>query len=183
MAVERLTVAEPNDEREREEREIKVTDKRMFTADGELKEEFRQTAVRQEEPDRTAEEPQAARPAVEAPARAAAPPVEAPPAERPEAPAAGGGPRARVEMPGEPGMPTPTFIDVISVLAEPATIYLGDVELPDGSSAEDLDTARLYIDLLDVVRKKTAGNLTAQESGLLEDVLYRLRMRYVQKRG
>ena len=43
--------------------------------------------------------------------------------------------------------------------------------------------ARLHIDLLDVLRQKTAGNLTAQESAFLEDLLYRLRVRYVQKRG
>ncbi len=43
--------------------------------------------------------------------------------------------------------------------------------------------ARLHIDLLDVLRQKTAGNLTAQERAFLEDLLYRLRVRYVQKRG
>ena len=31
--------------------------------------------------------------------------------------------------------------------------------------------------------QKTVGNLTAQESAVLEDILYRLRLRYVQKRG
>jgi hypothetical protein len=34
-----------------------------------------------------------------------------------------------------------------------------------------------------VLRQKTAGNVSAQESAVLEDVLYRLRLRYVQKRG
>jgi hypothetical protein len=43
--------------------------------------------------------------------------------------------------------------------------------------------ARLHIDLLAVLRQKTAGNLTAQEAAFLEDLLYRLRVRYVQKRG
>jgi hypothetical protein len=43
--------------------------------------------------------------------------------------------------------------------------------------------ARFYIDLLAVLRQKTAGNLTAQEAAFLEDLLYRLRVRYVQKRG
>jgi hypothetical protein len=43
--------------------------------------------------------------------------------------------------------------------------------------------ARLHIDLLDLLRQKTAGNLTVQESAFLEDLLYRLRVRYVQKRG
>ncbi|MFP5287563.1 MAG: DUF1844 domain-containing protein [Thermoanaerobaculia bacterium] len=32
-----------------------------------------------------------------------------------------------------------------------------------------------------MLRQKTAGNLTAQESAILEDLIYRLRVRYVQK--
>ena len=71
----------------------------------------------------------------------------------------------------------------MAVLAEPVSLYLGDIPLPDGQSAENLEMARLHIDLLDVLRQKTAGNVTAQESSVLEDVLYRLRLRYVQKRG
>ena len=46
-----------------------------------------------------------------------------------------------------------------------------------------MEMARLHIDLLEILRQKTLGNLTAQESGFLEDLLYRLRLRYVQKRG
>ncbi len=69
------------------------------------------------------------------------------------------------------------------MLAEPVSLYLGDIPLPDGQSAENLEMARLHIDLLDVLRQKTAGNVSAQESAVLEDVLYRLRLRYVQKRG
>jgi hypothetical protein len=38
------------------------------------------------------------------------------------------------------------------------------------------------IDLIDTLKQKTAGTLTAQEADALEDVLYRLRVRYVQKR-
>jgi hypothetical protein len=55
--------------------------------------------------------------------------------------------------------------------------------LPDGQDATNLEMARFYIDLLAVLRQKTAGNLTAQESAFLEDLLYRMRVRYVQKRG
>lgn len=77
----------------------------------------------------------------------------------------------------------PSFIDLIAVLAEPISVYLGDVALPDGSSAEDLDAARFHIDLLDLLRQRTAGQTTAQERAVLEDLLYRTRMRYVQKRG
>jgi hypothetical protein len=150
--------------------EIKVTDRRMFTPDGRLREGFEQEI----------EESEAAAPAAEpAPAASAEPPAAPPPA----APAPGrNGPA--LEIPGTPpGLGAPGFYDLVAVLAEPASLYLGDLPLPDGSSAENLEMARLHIDLLDLLRQRTAGNLTAQELALLEDILYRLRLRYVQKRG
>lgn len=160
------------------EKEIKVHDKRMFTSDGELKEEYRflddpATAVEPPpEPPAAATEPAASAQPVSPPRSASAPSWEAPPETSP-----------RLELPGTPPGLGPTFYDLAAVLAEPVAIYLGDVELPDGQSAENLEMARLHIDLLDVLRQKTAGNLTAQENAFLEDLLYRLRVRYVQKRG
>jgi hypothetical protein len=103
--------------------------------------------------------------------------VAAPRAE-PEQPAARGD---LPEMPPELG--GPSFFDLVAILAEPIPIYLGDAELPDGGDATNLEMARLHIDLLAILRQKTAGNLTAQEAAFLEDLLYRLRVRYVQKRG
>jgi len=74
-------------------------------------------------------------------------------------------------------------MDLVAMLAEPVPIFLGDASMGEGPPQEDLEMARLHIDLLDVLRRKTIGNLTAQESQVLEDVLYQLRMRYVQKQG
>ena len=157
-------------------KDIKVTDKRIFTSEGELKDEFRFL-------DEAAPEP-----------RPAAPPPRVEPAQPPaagrevarEQPAAAPQPEPgpRLELPGTPpGFGAPAFYDLVAILAEPVAIYLGDAELPDGQTHENLEMARLHIDLLDVLRQKTAGNLTAQEAAVLEDVLYRLRLRYVQKRG
>ena len=154
--------------------EIKVTDKRMFTPDGRLREEFE--GLDSAEPAAEAEPPRAPEPAPEAPR--AEPQTPPPPgwesAER--------GPT--LELPGTPpGLGAPSFYDLVAVLAEPASLYLGDVTLPDGASAENLEMARLHIDLIDLLRQRTAGKLSAQEHAFLEDVLYRLRVRYVQKRG
>lgn len=156
---------------------IKVTDKRMFTADGRLKEEYSFLA-----------EPAAAPPAPEpAPSAAPVPPAAPSPAMAARPPMPPGYPEesaARLELPGTPpGLGRPTFYDLVSLLAEPIAIYLGDLELPTGESAENLEMARLHIDLLDVLRQKTAGHLSVQEAGFLEDLLYRSRVRYVQKRG
>ncbi|HEY4597350.1 MAG TPA: DUF1844 domain-containing protein, partial [Thermoanaerobaculia bacterium] len=75
----------------------------------------------------------------------------------------------------------PSFYDLVAMMAEPIPIYLGDARLPDGQAATNLEMARLHIDLLEILRQKTAGNLDAQERAFLEDLLYRLRVRYVQK--
>jgi Domain of unknown function (DUF1844) len=140
---------------------IKVTDKRMFTPEGALREEYRFLAE-----------------AANAPA---APPVAAPePEPEPVAPPEVSSPA--LELPPT-GLPGPGFFDLLQALAEPIPFYLGDAPMPDGASGENLEAARFYIDLLDVLRQKTAGNLSAQETTVLADLVYRLRVRYVQKRG
>lgn len=156
--------------------EIKVTDKRMFTAEGELREEYRELANPS-----AVSTPEAPAPAPPAPTPAAAPPPAAPPPrEEPPRPSA---PPLEIPDTGPSALGQPSFYDLAAILAEPVQVYLGDLPLPDGGSAENLEMARLHIDLLAVLRQKTAGNLSAQESAFLEDLLYRLRLRYVQKRG
>jgi len=148
---------------------IKITDKRIFDAQGELRDEYRHLEDR---PGAAGREPEPA-------------PTEAglsDPAPPPARPDEGSSPP--LELPTLPsGAESATFHDLVALLAEPVALYLGDIMLPDGQSAENLEAARLYVDLLDVLRHKTAGNLSAEESSVLEDVLYRLKMRYVQKRG
>ncbi len=169
--------------------EIKVTDKRMFTPDGKLREEYRHLedeAGRAPEPAAAPEAP-AREPAPAAPPSggggpAAARPGGAGPAPPPASAAGEGPPRVEIPTPG-PGLGQVGFYDLVSLLAEPVALYLGDAKLPDGESAENLELARLHIDLLDLLRAKTLGNLDASELAFLDEVLYRLRMRYVQKRG
>ena len=160
-----------------EKKELKVTDKRMFTPEGDLKEEYRflnekSTSTAPAEPAPRPEPPRAERgPAPretprEAPLRAPEPPP----------------PAAELNYPEEPPeMGGPSFFDLVAMMAEPVPIYLGDARLPDGQAATNLEMARLHIDLLEILRQKTAGNLDAQERAFLEDLLYRLRVRYVQK--
>lgn len=172
------------------DKEIKVLDKRMFTPEGELREEYRFLA---EEGNPAAPEA-SGQPAPAAPAaapRQAEELIYDATYDEPEEPAwdprgAAGMDRpegVRLDLPGTPPGMGPTFFDLAAILAEPVALYLGDMPLPDGESAENLEMARLHIDLLDILRQKTVGNLTAQEAAFLEDLLYRLRVRYVQKRG
>ena len=167
-------------------KDIKVTDKRIFTSEGELKDEFRFLEEAAAPDAAGSPEPAPELPHVERAASAAPGVADRPPASPrdPRAAEPPPEPGPRLELPGTPpGFGAPTFYDLVAILAEPVAIYLGDAELPDGQTHENLEMARLHIDLLDVLRQKTAGHLTAQESAVLEDVLYRLRMRYVQKRG
>jgi hypothetical protein len=143
----------------------------MFTPEGELREEYRFLAEKS-----TAEPVSAPAPPPEpAPAPAAAPAAPAPPP-YPEDAA-----QPPLELPGTPDGYGPSFYDLVQMMAEPIPLYLGDMDLPNGQVVENLEMARFHIDLLDVLRQKTVGNLTAQESAALEDLLYRARVRYVQK--
>jgi hypothetical protein len=179
---------------------MKVTDKRMFTSEGELREEYRFLEERAKE--RAADGGEAEARRGEEPAAGAAAPFEAPP----EAGASPAGGFAAEAFPAEPspgaapgpagdrpdaGAPpgwteaeggAPAFFDLLGVLAEPVPFYLGDARLPTGESGENLEAARFYIDLLEVLKAKTEGNLEPREADALEDLLYRLRLRYVQKR-
>lgn len=156
-----------------QDKEIKVTDKRMFTPDGELREEYRFLAEKSTEAPSGETVLEAAREVVAAQTLAQAEAFPSAPEPRFDSPG--------LELPGAPPELGPTFYDLVAILAEPIPIYLGDMELPDGQSAENLEMARLHIDLLDVLRQKTVGNLSAQENAFMEDLLYRMRVRYVQK--
>lgn len=153
----------------------------MFTDDGELREEYRFLEQRKGADGAAQPPPAADRGEQAAPSEpasgpggpAASGPAPAAPAGAPAASGAGEPP------PGAAG--SPGFVDLIAALAEPIAFLLGDAQLPDGRSAQDLPRARLHIDLLAVLQEKTRGNVSEQETALLEDLLAQLRMRYVEK--
>ena len=169
------------------ESKVKVTDKRMFTADGELREDFRE--LEDAEMEKTsearprAEERGAARTPEEASSIVAAAAAAQPAGVDSFAGTTAGADREPTAAEASQLPPQPSFFDLLGLLTQPIPLYLGDAQLEGGRSVEDLDTARFYIDLLDVLKEKTAGNLSAEESALLEDLLYRLRLRYVEKTG
>ncbi len=75
-----------------------------------------------------------------------------------------------------------SFIGFVISLASTAAVHFGDVANPvSGEKAEpDLVAAKQMIDILSLLEQKTKGNLTAEERSVLEQVLYELRMRFVQ---
>ena len=83
--------------------------------------------------------------------------------------------------------PSPvSFHTLVSYLATTAMFQLGLLAGPSGERIPlDLANARRTLDLLDILLEKTQGNLTSEEAKLLDDVLYELRMSFleIQKGG
>jgi hypothetical protein len=75
-----------------------------------------------------------------------------------------------------------SFAQFIISLGTTAAVHFGD--LPDPVSGErgepDLVAASQMIELLALLQAKTQGNLEPAEAKLLDDLLYDLRMRFVQ---
>lgn len=89
------------------------------------------------------------------------------------------------EQCARPGqLPGPTFMHIVSLFATQAMFQLGEIENPlSGKREVDLNTAKYSIDTLQLLKEKTAGNLTPQEECDLDRILYDLRMCYVSKTG
>ncbi|HVC20538.1 MAG TPA: DUF1844 domain-containing protein [Vicinamibacterales bacterium] len=74
-----------------------------------------------------------------------------------------------------------TFAAFVISLATTAAIHFGDLPDPAGGEAEvNLEGAAQIIDVLELFEEKSRGNLTAEERQLIEQVLYELRLRFVQ---
>jgi hypothetical protein len=78
--------------------------------------------------------------------------------------------------------PPVSFVAFVFSLASNAAVHFGD--LPDPLTNEtrppDLEAASQLIDILAMLEEKTRGNLTAEERQLLEQIIYELRMRFVE---
>ena len=134
---------ENSDDEETSQPEMKVTDRRQFTADGE-----------RIPSDSVGGEPPA-----------------------PEEPTPGEKPEAHEEVPQGA-----SFDDLVMGLVGTTLMHLG--EMPDASGSTpnlNLAGAREAIDLLGILKEKTAGNLAAEEQQFLDHWLSSLRMLFSQK--
>ena len=75
-----------------------------------------------------------------------------------------------------------SFTAFVVSVASSAAIHFGDLPDPNtGQLAEvNLDGAAQMIDILALLEEKTRGNLTMEERQVLEQVLYELRLRFVE---
>lgn len=80
-----------------------------------------------------------------------------------------------------PPIPPPSFAEVINIVVMQAMAGLGMLTGPGGERVPpDLELAKHYIDMLQVLEDRTKGNLTPEEKQLLDQVLYETRMIFVQ---
>src|ERR671929_2049261 len=78
-----------------------------------------------------------------------------------------------------------SFAAFVLSLAHTTAVHFGDIPDPVSGQRNDpnLAAAQQMIDILSLLEEKTRGNLTAEERQLLEQLLYELRLRYVEASG
>ena len=150
-----------------DKKELKVTDKRIFTAEGEIRDEFK-NEIRPADPMLAA-----------APAPAPEPKPEAKPEPKKTQPAE---PKERRSIADRAGSPETPFANFIEPLIAQAYMSLGMLRNPYQPQAKvDPGAARQMIDILNLLQEKTAGNLTPEEEDFLTTHLGELKLAYVQR--
>jgi len=136
---------------------FRVVDRRLFNAEGELRPEAVDEARREEQ--RQANQKAAAPASPPAPVNQNA--AKAPAAEA---------------MP-----PSRSFQMLVDLLARNAALFLGGYTDPStGRAILDLEGAREVIDMLEVLREKTRGNLAAEDDRFLVEVLSSLKLSFLE---
>jgi hypothetical protein len=78
-------------------------------------------------------------------------------------------------------MPEADFSGLVSMLATQAFFALGLIRLKgEPETPPDLEAAKFNIDMLIMLEEKTKGNLSAEETALLDQTLHQLRLAFVQ---
>lgn len=144
-------------DRKQAPKELKVTDKRIFTAEGDIREEFRHEIQ---------------------PAAAADPAVQAAPPQ-PEQARQEERRRTMADKAANPGTP---FSNFVQSLVMQSYMFLGMLRDPrQPQPIFDAGAARETIDIIVLLQEKTKGNLTPDEEDFLETHLGELKLAYVQR--
>ena len=145
-----------NHEEEEEENETShftITDRRQFTSEGEVRQESETESQPSEAPPPQVEDP----------------PPQVQGEKLPET----------AEEDTQEGM---NFSSFLLSLATTGMVHLGEIPEPTtGQKLENLEAAGQMIDILGILKEKTEGNLLSEESQLLKNLLYELRMKFLSK--
>ena len=185
-------------QKRREESEFKVSDKRLFTSDGELRsnspEQQAAPPVVSAVTATAVAEPSISRPGSTIPEAAPTPGAPASESDIPEPPTASEQQAqhdaykqssrdldTRVELSGHSAQELKmSFERFMASLYMTAMMQLGLMHEQGGQPGVDLIGARQTIDTLGMIAEKTKGNLTPKEQAFLQNCLYELRMAYVE---
>ena len=150
------------DDEKEEQDGFKVTDRRQFTTEGDIRKQQQPDPGTQEAPPQEEEPPKASQ-------------------QKKPQPEAAQEDDQKEEANQDPGQGV-NFASFLLSLATTGMVHLGEIPEPStGQKMEDLEAAHQMIDILDILKEKTEGNLSAEESHLLENVLYELRMKFMGK--
>ena len=177
-------------EKKREESSFTVTDRRLFTPDGELRSDVPEEETAPAKPVASAPKESAPSPQQPAPTDVSTPddrdmPTPPSSAEQ-EAQAAAYKKSAKdldtqVELSGHSVKDFEiTFERFLASLYMSAMLQLGLMRQQGAQPQVDIIGARQTIDTLSLISEKTKGNLTAAEANFLQNSLYELRMAYVE---
>lgn len=86
----------------------------------------------------------------------------------------------------EPSRPLPEmdFSTFLFSISSTALLHFGDIPDPMTNRKEkNLPMVKQTIDIIDMLKEKTKGNLTPEEEILIDNILYDLRMRYIREAG
>jgi hypothetical protein len=185
-------------QKRKEESEFKVSDRRLFTSDGQLRsdadEEQVTAAVGAVPATQAAAPPMPAAAANVSTISEAAPAPPAPESDIPEPPSpteqqeqhdaykkSSRDLDAKVELSGHSAKELEmSFERFMASLYMTAMMQLGLMHEQGGQPGVDIIGARQTIDTLGMIAEKTKGNLTPKEQGFLQNCLYELRMAYVE---
>jgi hypothetical protein len=171
---------------EKKQESFTVTDRRLFTADGEVRKDISEEQVSTSAPTSVAAVP----PPVSSQGAAALdpegvmPPAPTAAEQQEQADAYRKSSKdldSRVEQSGHSAQELEmTFERFMASLYMTAMMHLGLMQEEGGQPRLDLIGARQTIDTLSLLSEKTKGNLTNTEAGFLQNCLYELRMAYVE---
>jgi hypothetical protein len=158
-------------------KEIKVTDKRIFTAEGDIREEFRG--------DIKASDPFAPKPPPPEQQTAPPTPTDAGKPAEPRQPASDTPPegdRRNRSVADKALNPGTAFADFVEPLIAQGYMSLGMLRDPyEKKPKVDVGAARQMIEILTVLKDKTTGNLTPDEDDFLSTHLGELKLAFVQR--
>ena len=174
---------------EKKEENFKVTDRRLFTSDGELRKDLPEEPVATSPPlpsqpprgTKEKESAQAAQSAEDSHEMPAAPTAAEQQAQAEAYRQSSKDLDSRVELSGHSARDLEmTFERFMASLYMTAMMQLGLMREQNSPPAVDLVGARQTIDTISLLAEKTKGNLTSAEENFVQNCLYELRMAYVE---